>query len=91
MKRHWLVYWLPEYINYDESLWHAESNQFRLHKSRHVKADDVIWIVTMEVGRLKFIGCIAVAEVLSRMEIKRRYPEYLFERHWHALANTTAS
>jgi 5-methylcytosine-specific restriction protein A len=70
--RHFLQYWKPNQIAImaGKPLDHAGSAQFR-----RVSSGDVVWIVTVHNGRLKLLGRIRVAEVVSRDNAVRRFGE----------------
>lgn len=88
---HYLQYWRPETVAYDLDqsdatgdwrLEHTASNQLR-----HVKGGDVVWVITMEDGRLYLIGRMEVDVVVNQKEAARilKYND-LWEADYHALA-----
>jgi hypothetical protein len=88
--RDYLSYWLPETAEGERAqgghLLHCASSQFG-----RLRRGDTVWIVTVRPGgRLRLLGCVPVARVVSQAQAARILkcaPEELWDAKYHVIAD----
>jgi len=86
MSRQFMAYWKPNQPSFSTPkarLNHAASNKFK-----HCKVGDVVWIVTLEEGKLQLVGRIPVKYLVNHKKACQILDQYdLWPADWHIISD----